>query len=234
MCGRVTIFDDPSVFEMLETLEADSEDSVLQHLPRLNVGPSEKLPIIVNRDNKNQVIDAVWWLLLQSTEKGFKANYQWKTFNARAERMAGSKLYAKPFKQTRCLIPVSAYYEWTKENEQRYPHMIKPLDNSVMAMAGLYKQWDAGETQATSCTVITTQGHPELSEIHKKSTPVLVPENMWHDWLNPTEHDTSRFDSLFSPSFETTMEVTPVDPAMNSSRVKDNACLSAIGDSFSF
>lgn len=234
MCGRVTILDEPSVIEILNELDADYEASVMNHLPRLNVGPSEKLPIICNNGTNNHVVDAVWWLLLQASEKGFKANYQWKTFNARAERLRSSKLYNKPFKQSRCLILVSAYYEWTKEGEKRYPYMIKPLDNSVMAFAGLYKEWDAGEQQATSCTVITTDGHPELEHIHKKSTPVLVPKHQWSEWLDPAAQDTSVFDELFVPRFDTKMEVIPVDPGMNSSRIKDNSCVSAIGDSFSF
>ncbi len=234
MCGRVTIFDEPSVIEMLNELDAEYEASVLNHLPRLNVGPSEKLPVILNHGEGNQVEDAIWWLLLQSSEKGFKANYQWKTFNARAERLRSSKLYNKPFKQSRCLIPISAYYEWTKEGEQRYPYMIKPTDNSVMAVAGLYKNWSAEDHQVTSCTVITTEGHPDLQNIHKKSTPVLVPESRWQEWLDPAQTETSGFDDLFAPHFDVEMEVTPVDPQMNSSRIKDNACLSAIGDSFNF
>jgi len=225
MCGRVTIFDEPSVIEMLNELDADYEASVMSHLPRLNVGPSEKLPIVLDDGNAKHVKDAVWWLLLQSSEKGFKANYQWKTFNARAERLRSSKLYNKPFKQSRCLIP---------EGEQRYPHMIKPVDNSVMAIAGLYKSWDAEDQQILSCTVITTEGHPELVSIHKKSTPVLVPKSRWQEWLNPEQTDTTGFDELFAPRFEGDMEVIPVDPQMNSSRIKDHACMSAIGDSFNF
>lgn len=234
MCGRVNIIDEPSVIEMLNELDAEYEASVINDLPRLNVGPSEKLPIVIDAGSSTHVKDAVWWLLLQSSEKGFKANYQWKTFNARAERLRSSKLYSKPFKQSRCLIPVSAYYEWTKEGEQRYPHMIKPADNSVMAIAGLYKTWDAEDQQVLSCTVVTTEGHPELHSIHKKSTPVLVPKARWQEWLDPKQTETSGFDELFAPRFETEMEVTPVDPQMNSSRIKDHACLSAIGDSFNF
>jgi putative SOS response-associated peptidase YedK len=44
------------------------------------------------------------------------------TFNARAETLAEKPVFRSAFKQSRCLIPASGYYEWQKTLTGKQPY----------------------------------------------------------------------------------------------------------------
>jgi putative SOS response-associated peptidase YedK len=55
------------------------------------------------------------------------------TFNARAETVAEKPMFRGAFKRTRCLIPVSGYYEW---QEERRGSARRPVDRAETKRLG--------------------------------------------------------------------------------------------------
>ena len=230
MCGRFNVVDDPFTVELLQHFGIDSDfaPTVCQY----NTEPGSIVPIIINSRGTYKLVNAIWWMLLKETSEGLRPNAKWRTFNAVTRRLTESPLYRDPFRNSRCIIPASGYYEWKKENEKRVPYYIKPVDQAI-AFAGLYKTWRYKDKFIFSCTLLTTNAHPKLTGIHDKSSPVMLQPDKFEEWLDPSATDTGQFQPLFEPRFHSEFSVTPVSSIVNNSRNKTAECVHPSGDPFS-
>ena len=62
------------------------------------------------------------------------------TFNARAETVTEKPFFREAFKRTRCLIPVSGYYEWARHAERQ----TALLFHRAGRFAGIDDYWNMG------------------------------------------------------------------------------------------
>jgi len=61
---------------------------------------------------------------------------------ARAETVTEKPLFRLAFKRTRCLIPVSGYYEWQETPAGKQPWYFTAADASpALTIAGLWDEW---------------------------------------------------------------------------------------------
>src|ERR1700688_5008989 len=108
------------------------------------------------------------------------------TFNARAETVAKKPFFRAAFKRTRCLIPVSGYYEWQDAPGGKQPWYFTARDGSpALSIAGLWDEWKdkaSGET-LKSCTMIITEPNKFVAEVHDRM-PVLLAEKDYAPWLS--------------------------------------------------
>jgi putative SOS response-associated peptidase YedK len=76
------------------------------------------------------------------------------TFNARAESVTKKPRFRTAFKERRCIVPASGFFEWTGEKGSKQPHLFTAADGSpLLAFAGLWDRWKdpatgSGSTQA--------------------------------------------------------------------------------------
>ena len=224
MCGRLNVIDSPEVKDLCESVGISFDFP-----PVINAFPTAQIPFIFEQDGSRQIKSAIWWLLLKKTPQGFQPNSDWKTFNAVAKRMKTSRLYGKSFKTSRCIIPVSGYFEWMVKESKRHPYYIRAA-NKALAFAGLYKTWQLEDRLIYSCTVITLEGHPKLAHIHKKSLPLMIQPDNYDAWLDPNLKDTSDFEKLFTPKLTCNFTASPMDPRMNTAGFQGSECLNPIGD----
>jgi putative SOS response-associated peptidase YedK len=108
-----------------------------------------------------------------------------KLLNARAETVAEKPSFRSAFKQRRCLIPASGYYEWEKRGTGRkQPHFIRPRDGGLFAFAGLWERWHdpRGEVVETS-TILTTEANELMRPLHDRMPVILDPavDALWLD-----------------------------------------------------
>jgi putative SOS response-associated peptidase YedK len=75
------------------------------------VAPTQKAPIVRERDGKRELA-MLRWGLIPYWSKDAKIAY--KTINARAETVATAPSFREAFRARRCLIPTSGFYEWLK------------------------------------------------------------------------------------------------------------------------
>ena len=95
-------------------------------------------------------------------------------FNFRSEgrRFADSK---------RCLVPASAFFEFTGTKYPKAKHRFTLKDAPFMAIAGLWR--DGAGNQPPSFTLLTTEPGPDVAPIHNRQIVVLRPEH-WIAWLD--------------------------------------------------
>jgi putative SOS response-associated peptidase YedK len=63
------------------------------------------------------------------------------TFNARAETVETKPFFRDAFKRTRCLIPMSGYYEWQNTPAGKQPCYFTARDGSpALTAAGLWEE----------------------------------------------------------------------------------------------
>ena len=85
--------------------------------------------------------------------------------NARSETLNEKPTFRDLLEQ-RCLIHVSAYFEWRKlEDGSKRKNTITAPDTSVMTMAGL--------TDGTRFTMITCDPSPAIAHIHNRMPVIL-------------------------------------------------------------
>ena len=61
--------------------------------------------------------------------------------NARSETVEEKKTFSKAFRETRCVIPVSGFYEWDSEKRKL---LFTAGDNDVFYLGGFYRVHKTG------------------------------------------------------------------------------------------
>ena len=107
-------------------------------------------------------------------------NWSWRpkpgakpVFNFRSEgrRFANSK---------RCLIPASAFFEFTGSTYPKTKHRFTLNDAPFMAIAGIYRDGEPG--RPPNFTMLTTAPGPDVAPYHDRQIVVLRPGE-WASWL---------------------------------------------------
>jgi putative SOS response-associated peptidase YedK len=123
---------------------------------------------------------------LKDTEKGKGDGFKLTTFNARVETCAGTSTFKGAYARRRCIVPASAWFEWTGEAGSKTKHRFAKADGSAIWFAGLWDRCatpDAGDV--TSFTILTGPSAGWLGDYHDRAPVILEPEE-WATWLDPT------------------------------------------------
>ena len=108
------------------------------------------------------------------------------TFNARAETVETKPVFRDAFKRSRCLIPMSGYYEWQNTPSGKQPWYFTAADGSpILTAAGLWDEWKNRETgeRLKSCTMIIAEPNDMAAQIHDRM-PVFLTETQFTPWLS--------------------------------------------------
>lgn len=81
----------------------------------------------------------------------------------------------------RCLVPASAFFEFTGTKYPKAKHRFTLNQAPFMAIAGLWREGQGN--QPPSFTMLTTDPGPDVAPIHNRQVVVLRPED-WVHWLN--------------------------------------------------
>ncbi|MCY7296565.1 SOS response-associated peptidase family protein [Alteromonas sp. a30] len=226
MCGRLNVSDDPAVRALCEMLDINiwSEPPIFTRY----IGAASPVSIIRETTQGRSLDDAIWWLLLETSETGFRPS-KYTSFNTRYDKLNTPRSAGyTPYRESRCVIPAKGFGESEFNNKRRiHCHDLEAIDEAI-AFGGLYKEWINPTTgEATfSCSVITLPPHPKFANIHSKSIPLMLPqEGDWLDaWLDPSITDTRRFDGLLQSKLRHNLKVQQI--------AKPSAYHQAIGDAF--
>ena len=110
-----------------------------------------------------------------------------RMINARSETVAEKPAFRSAFKQRRCLIPASGFYEWQARPEGKQPILIGLQSSAVFGFAGLYEFWRDPVSHALieSATILTTAANESLKPVHERMPVIIAPED-YLTWLSAT------------------------------------------------
>lgn len=247
MCGRYALVSGNKVFLSWEKLkELERKGIPFEILPRYNAAPTDIMPVVAVHNNDRRVMMMQWWLV-PHTAKEFKPvsgndGRPLTTFNAVGEQIDTSRLFSKYFRNSRCLVPADAFYEWKKitvEKEtprgtrtalERHPYCIRMRDEKPFMFAGICSFWKdpRSDDERASYAIITTMPNNLMAEIHNRM-PVILHEKHFDQWLDPENHNTKELKKLLAPYPDKEMKAYPVSRVVSNSQNDVPECLEPLG-----
>jgi putative SOS response-associated peptidase YedK len=83
-------------------------------------------------------------------------------------------------KSNRCLIPASAFFEFTGKKYPKAKHRFTPVGAPFLAIAGIWRESTQGRRPAFA--MLTTSPGPDVEPYHDRQIVVLPPED-WAAWI---------------------------------------------------
>lgn len=147
-----------------------------------------------------------------------------RMINARRETVLEKPAFRKAARKRRALVPADGYYEWEKSGSTKIPTYLYSPTEDPLAFAGLYEYWpdpslpeDHEHKWLVSFTIITTQASDALGHIHDR-TPLIVPPDLYGDWLDPLLSETTDVQQLLDAVPEPVLTPRVVSSEVNSVR----------------
>ena len=200
MCGRMNVIDSPEIQYLLKVLGVELHP----FHSKADIAPGSVIQIIHERDRNRLVSDAIWWLFLDPTT--LKPNYKYSSFNSRSDKLNSRNAIAyKPYRESRCIIPVSAFVEGL--GVKKTYHKIS-IEGSAIAFGGIYKEFindDTGESVYSASIITLPPPLPEWQDIHPKSMPLILPfenKDIIDKWLDSDFTDVVQFTDLLEPKIQ--------------------------------
>jgi putative SOS response-associated peptidase YedK len=206
MCGR--FFIDLSPSDILERFNIPGQESFFQNY---NITPSQQIAAIRAGETGRELISLKWGLL-PSWSKTDKSQYS--MINARAETVHSKPAYRNAFRQRRCLIPASGFYEWQKTATGKQPWAIGMKDDAPFAMAGIWEHWQQGEQVIESCSIIVTESNDCIRPIHDRM-PCIISADEYDQWLDKGNTQTDDLLPLLRSYPSEAMKAWPVSTRVN-------------------
>ncbi|WP_354214474.1 SOS response-associated peptidase [Arthrobacter sp. UYCo732] len=223
MCGRYVM--SKATGDLLSYFDAKEVEGSPPP-PSWNVAPTQAVPIIAERLDEGAIdrsLVVARWGLVPSWAKDIKIGS--KLINARSETILEKPSFRSAAVKRRALIPAEGYYEWQKtEDGKKIPNYLYSEKADLLAFAGLYEFWpdpslpedDPGRWLLT-CTILTTTAQDSLGHVHERS-PVIIPPDMFADWLDPGTTDKSDVQQLLDAVPEPVLTPRIVSTRVNSVR----------------
>jgi putative SOS response-associated peptidase YedK len=213
MCGRLNVIDDPGVIELCEGLQI----SLFANQPIFSrfIRATQAVSIVRQKQGIRRMDNAIWWLLLDKTDTGFKPS-KYTSFNTRYDKLnvknsAGYQAY----RQSRCVIPVKGFGESEYVNGKAIHYHDMVAKTGGLLMGGLYREWFHPQTgeSALSCSIITLPPHPKLKDIHSKSMPLILPPQpeLVNAWLDESITNPAMFANQLKPGIPVDLIAQQID-----------------------
>jgi len=143
-------------------------------LPHKHVFPKQYVPVITNQGSKIVLRFARWGLVPHWAKDEKIAKH---TINARIETIREKPSFKDAYKRSRCLVPMSGFYEWGADKQLHY---FENPDDMLMSFAGLYDFWQPG--QLSTFTICTTVADEPVKSVHDRM-PIVMNETEAIKWL---------------------------------------------------
>ncbi len=204
MCGRYVLSKPGDVIaETLESLEGfELVDSAASQIEaRFNVAPTQQMPILRStglatldlasassaRRSRSIELSSASWSFTSAKLNSRAAGKP--LINARSETLLEKRSFATSFRQRRCLVPATGFYEW-RPRGNRQPFFFRAARGSILVhgfcFAGLWQesvQRASSKSEIEFC-IVTGKAGSSMTEIHHRR-PVIVEPDGYRQWLDP-------------------------------------------------
>jgi len=184
----------------------------IEYEQNFNVAPQNRAPCIID----NNLVIANWgyfpdWLKSQSNPRPL--------FNTRYESLLEKKTFTSAFKNSRCLIPISGWYEWKEEDGIKQPYYFFDISESLLFAAGLYWNRSSGDIETS---IITREAVSSLQSIHNRS-PLLLTEKKRELWVSDLSSE-EIYSQILDYTYED-IEFHKVDRAVNNPKNNNDSLI---------
>ena len=149
-----------------------------------------------------------------------------RCINARFATAAGKPAFRAAFRQRRCPIPATGFYEWRKQGKARQPFLFRMRDGKPFAFAGLWDRWPKGDGRET-CAILTTAANGLVRPFHERM-PVILPLAFHDEWLDSQADAAQSLQSALRPYPAQEMEAVPVSTWVNDAGHEGPECIQAV------
>jgi putative SOS response-associated peptidase YedK len=179
MCGRFEL--KPNAEGLLRQLEQLNIDLIIENddgLKTVNIAPTEKIAGVRKQNDK---------FLLSSYGWGIKFSQSSPlVFNSRIETIIEKKFWQNTFNRNRCLVPMSAFYEWKKEGSKKVPYRIFLKTEDLFFVPALYY---IKNDNTPSASLITTTPNKFIKPIHHRMPVIFTYKNAVSYLTNTVEQN---------------------------------------------
>ena len=216
MCGRFAL--SAMLTDIAEEFSTSAEPD--RTLPvDWNIKPTQDIYIV-----KNQEITIASWGLIAPWSKNSNdaLRSQSQAINARSESVHEKPTFRNAFRQRRCLVPATGYYEWATElgrYKTKQPVFISRDDEKLLAFAGIFDRWISPEGEIRdSVAIITRDAVGDLAKVHNRM-PLFLPRERWGAWMDSTVTNVEEIRTLMQvPDPDAHLRYWPVSTLVNSIR----------------
>lgn len=175
MCGRFVFLSDQDREQIL----AQMPDELVamegrEHLnPRRgDIFPSQSVPVIVESEDHRPKMEMMRW--------GYPNPVDEKKLliNARSETADKKPTFRRDFRERRCLIPATGFYEWNPDKDQF--EFSEP--GKLLYLGGIWRP-RKDEPEKDEFLILTKEPDETVRPIHNRM-PVLIPPDETMNWLN--------------------------------------------------
>jgi len=180
MCGR---FELKTKFESLPTvLKMDLPLGLQNKYETQNlIRPAD--PVLVIKNEGRIKTTFMYWGFISPWAKDPFEKSRARPFNARSETVGEKKLFQASWKNKRCLIPASAFFE--------KGYRIRKKNYEPFWLGGIWSRWSSSNgAELESCCILTTESNELVKPLNHRM-PVVIPDGIEEQWSenikNPDE-----------------------------------------------
>lgn len=198
MCGRYGTIAPKDDVEVWQRYELSNKPEIKT---TYNIAPTMQ-GLVVHKNSPN---------LGEYLPFGIEASWKpgMRLINAKSETVAELRTFAKMFRETRCLIPASFFFEWQKTEKGKQPLCFKVKGEDLFSFAGIYRPEEG-------FVILTTKPNSIMEPIHNRM-PCILTEKDEDIWLDP-KSSVNKLMELLDPFPSNHMEAFHVSELVNSPR----------------
>ena len=179
------------------------------------IRPTDMAAVIApNKHGERSVFPMLWVF--------YGGNLYKPLVNCRVETARVKPLWSDSWKQHRCVIPASFYYEWQHYTDSKgkvrtgAKYAIQPRGSEVTYLAGLYRIEKMQDLKYPVFAVLTRAPTDELRKIHDR-IPLIPPEIAIDEWTRPDRQPNKVVDRALTELVIEKAELLPGTPEISDS-----------------
>lgn len=163
MCGRYEL--DTIKKELWERYHIVEENN--KWFPKAEVFPTDVCPVVIE---EGKIVMMKWGFIESFSKKPL--------INARAETILQKPTFRDSFLHSRCIIPVTAFFEWEEVNGKKMKRKISVENMPIVSLAGIKKSYSQPDGSLQErFSIITTNSSKQIEKIHDRMPVILSPKD---------------------------------------------------------
>ncbi len=147
--------------------------------PASAIYPTDSVPVA-----RSGGVDGKKGIQLEIQSWGFRPGFTSRPLiNARAETARQKNTFARAFRERRCLVPATYFFEWQERgNDEKKKYSIGLKDRDIFTLAGLYRSYEIEGREMNCFTILTRPAVSRLEQIHDRM-PVILSSDQEKRWM---------------------------------------------------